>query len=380
MNSLWEPKPKDAVDPQQIRRVLVIKLRHLGDVLLTGPVFDTLRANLPSVEVDALVYSDTAVMLQGHPAVDQIHIIDRRWKTLGPVQQFRHEWALFKTLKARQYDLVVHLTEHNRGMWLSRFLKPRWSVAPEKLAKNSSGAKKVFTHFYANPRGANAARRHQVELNLDALRRLGFWTPAERLLRYAPSLSSQHSVESFVAANPELQKPFAVMHPGSRWSFKCLSVEQYALLAHELVQRGLSVAITASPDPQEKQLVEAILQHPLLQDPAVRQQILPLVNVFPIPEFAALLQRAACFVGVDSMPMHMAAAANIPLLAFFGPSGDQEWAPWSDKAVVVTSRFHPCRPCGNDGCGGGKVSECLTTLSRRYITEALDAMLLKGGA
>jgi heptosyltransferase-3 len=61
-------------------------------------------------------------------------------------------------------------------------------------------------------------------------------------------------------------------------------------------------------------------------------------------------------------------------VALFGPSGDDEWRPWQVKHRIVASR-HPCRPCGNDGCGGGKVSECLTTLGVDQVHEAVEQLL-----
>ena len=67
----------DAIDFSQIHRVLLIKLRHHGDVLLTSPVFTVLKNHAPHLNVDALVYQDTALMLAEHPAIDQIHCINR---------------------------------------------------------------------------------------------------------------------------------------------------------------------------------------------------------------------------------------------------------------------------------------------------------------
>jgi heptosyltransferase-3 len=92
-------------------------------------------------------------------------------------------------------------------------------------------------------------------------------------------------------------------------------------------------------------------------------------------ELAALTREARAFVGVDSAPMHIAAAAGTPVVALFGPSGDAEWGPWQVAQRVVTSTEHPCRPCGNDGCGGGKVSECLTTLPVERVHAALRALI-----
>jgi heptosyltransferase-3 len=89
---------------------------------------------------------------------------------------------------------------------------------------------------------------------------------------------------------------------------------------------------------------------------------------------AALSARARLFFGVDSAPMHIAAAMGTPVVALFGPSGEHEWGPWRVPHRVVTST-HPCRPCGNDGCGGGKVSECITLLPVEQVRSAVNELL-----
>jgi lipopolysaccharide heptosyltransferase III len=92
-------------------------------------------------------------------------------------------------------------------------------------------------------------------------------------------------------------------------------------------------------------------------------------------ELAALTGEARAFVGVDSAPMHIAAAMGTPCVALFGPSGDIEWGPWGVAHRIIASTEHPCRPCGIDGCGGGKVSECLTTLPVERVHAALVELL-----
>src|SRR3954466_1246592 len=108
---------RDAVPLGECRRALVIKLRHHGDVLLASPVISVLKAHAPQIEVDALVYEDTAEMLSGHPALSELFTVGRRWKTGGLVRRLSLENALFGRLKARRYDLIVHLSEQPRGAW-----------------------------------------------------------------------------------------------------------------------------------------------------------------------------------------------------------------------------------------------------------------------
>src|SRR4249919_361664 len=104
--------PADAIDLTGLKRALVIQLRHHGDVLLTSPVFTVLKNHAPSLEVDALVYADTRAMLDLHPAIAQVHVVDRRWKGLAAPARLMREWRLQATMRERGYDLIVHLSEH----------------------------------------------------------------------------------------------------------------------------------------------------------------------------------------------------------------------------------------------------------------------------
>jgi heptosyltransferase-3 len=163
------PVVPDAINPSSVRNVLVTKLRHHGDVLLASPVFQVLANRMPHAQIDALVYGDTREMLEGHPAITRVHAVDRAWKRAGLPTQARHEGVLLRSLQERRYQLVVHLTEHWRGAWLVQALRPRWSVAP---ARPNAAWNWSFSHQYKLPR---ATPRHTVELNLDALRRLGIY-------------------------------------------------------------------------------------------------------------------------------------------------------------------------------------------------------------
>jgi heptosyltransferase-3 len=308
---------KDPVPLGEVRRALVVKLRHHGDVLLSSPVFSVLHAHAPHIEIDALVYADTAEMLMQHPAIAQLHTIDRRWKKQGPVAHAVAEWRLLQTLRARRYDLIVHLTEHPRVAWLARLCGASWAVAPE-MKQRGAFWKNSFSHFYGKP--ANALR-HTVERNLDALRRIGLYPAAdERALTLVPGRQAEARValllrEQGIEASEAGR--FIHVHPASRWHFKC----------------------------------------------------------WPVDKMAALTAQARLFIGVDSAPMHIAAAVATPAVALFGPSGDREWGPWGVGHRVVTSDAHPCRPCGIDGCGGSKVSDCLTTLSVDRVHAAVQELL-----
>ena len=348
---------RDAVPLGECTRALVVKLRHHGDVLLAAPVLSVLKAHAPQLEVDALVYDDTAPMLDGHPALAQLHCIGRRWRSLSPWSRLSKERGLLRALRARRYDLLVHLTEHPRGAWLARLLGVRYAVAPIQRERGAWW-RQSFTHLYPLVRN-----RHMVEVNLDALRRIGIQPGVnERWVQFVPG----HEAEQRIAALG-LPAAFVHMHPASRWTFKCWPAERNAQLADRLAAEGHPVVLTSAPN--ETAFIDEIIGQ-------AASKPLNLAGQLSLKELGALTARARLFIGVDSMPMHLAAAMETPTVALFGPSSEHEWAPWNVEHRVVTST-HSCRPCRVDGCGGGKVSECLTLLPVDAVHAAARELLAR---
>ena len=338
-------------------RALVVKMRHHGDVLLAAPVLRVLKAANPKLEVDALVYEDTAPMFEGHPALSRLFTVGRNWRNRSFLSRLAPEWHLLSSLRERRYDLLVHLTEHPRGAWLARILRPRHSVAPI-VPHRGRFWRKSFTHTYPV---VGFGRRHQVEINLDALRRIGIQpAPEERKVTFVPGAQAEAKARALV---PE--EGFIHMHPGSRWRFKCWPAEQNAALIDRLSGDGHRIVLTGAPD--EADFIERILA-------LTRARPLNLAGQLTIKELGALIARARLFIGVDSMPMHVAAALGTPTVALFGPSGDREWGPWNVPFRVVTTT-HSCRPCGLAGCGDGGVSDCLVRLGVEPVYAAARELL-----
>jgi heptosyltransferase-3 len=350
---------RDAVPLRECRRALVVKLRHHGDVLLSTPVLSVLKARAPELEVDALVYDDTLQMLEGHPALSQLFFVGRKWKERRALARLSLERHLLRSLRARGYDLLVHLSEQPRGAWLARLLGVRYSVAPAMPGRGKFW-RDSFTHLYPLVVGN---RRHQVELNLDALRRIGVQPAiAERSVRFVPGADAERRIDQLID-----NAPFIHMHPASRWLFKCWPAEQNAQLIDRFAVEGHRVVLTSAPE--EVGFIQAIVDKS-------QAKTVNLAGQLSIKELGALTARAQLFVGVDSMPMHLAAAMGTPTVALFGPSGEHEWGPWNVERRVVTTT-HTCRPCGFDGCGGGKLSECLTFLPVDAAHAAARELLVK---
>jgi lipopolysaccharide heptosyltransferase III len=364
------PAVDDAIDPKHIRRALVIKLRHHGDVLLASPVFTALKRAAPAAEIDALVYLETAPMLERHPAISLVHTIDRRHKDRGPLSQLVGDGRLWHALRSRRYDLVVHLTEHPRGAWLSRIAGARYRVAPER-ARAGWFWRRCFTHRYLLPQ---STPRHTVEADLDALRRIGLWPEEDdKKLVHVPGPDAEKRVAALLAAQGLERGGFVLIHPGSRWLFKCWPAAPTAALLDRLAAMGWPLVMTGAPDPAEAPLVNAIKT-------ALVSPIVDLTGQLTMPELSALIASARLFIGCDTAPMHLASAAGTPIVAWFGPSDERIWGPWRVPHRVVTSAIHACRPCHNNGCGGSNNSDCLLTLPLDRVASAVVELLAETGA
>jgi heptosyltransferase-3 len=351
---------KDLLDFNQLKSVLIIKLRHHGDVLLTTPVFDALKQAYPHLLLDALVYLDTAPMLTLNPNIDQIHTIDRNWKRQGIRHQLRQEYRLFQTLYNRRYDLIIHLTEHHRGAILSRLLCPTYSIAPKgrkgRLFQHS------FTHLFPLLKGNS---RHTVDMHLDALRRLGLsLTPPP--LTFIPGHEAEQKVSHLLTEHSLTDQLFLVFHPTSRWSFKTWDVAKAAELIQYLHHHHYPIVVTGAPDKSEHQFIDTLQS-------LCPGQFINLAGQLSLKELGALIAKAHVFLGFDSVPAHLAAAMQTPAVVLFGPSGEHEWHPWQVNHRLITAPL-ACRPCGQAGCGNSWKSDCLNQISAAQVASEVSSL------
>ena len=289
---------KDAVPLAECRRALVIKLAGPADVLFAGPVISVLKAR--GVETDVLIYDDTATLVARHPDLSRVHLVGRRWR-----RESAKELQLFRALRERAYVLLVHLCDQLRGAWLARMLGARYSVAP-LAGQRGRFWRRSFTHLYPVAR-----RRHEVELNLDALRRIGLYPEiGERGVRFVTGADAERKIEQLV------NDAFVQMHPAPGWS-----ADKHAALIEHLVAEGYRVVLTATPEPQALAFVDQVLRK-------TKARALNLAGQLSLEELAALAARASLFIGDESVAMHLAAAMGTPVVGLCG-SGGPERGPWN---------------------------------------------------
>jgi heptosyltransferase-3 len=354
---------RQATDPPQRvspRRALVIKLGHIGDVLVTTPVITALKETWPELSITALVNQGTEAMLQNSPYVDEVIALERDHE--GRLSELAYQLGLLKRLRSARFDLSLELSGGDRGAFLSLAsgAKTRVGFAPKKPHVRA----RAF-HVLAD---ATGTQNHVVETFLRQVRALGI-EPNDTALKLYPDAASQAKAATLLRQHGLESKQFALLHPTSRWMFKCWTPEGNAALIRRLGELGLPVVLTAAPAQKELDFLEQALEQDLST-----AEVINLAGQVDLPLLGALIEQARVFIGVDSAPMHMAAALGTPTLVLFGPSGEKMWGPWQSPAQVLTGDCED-RPCGRDGCDGSKISRCLVELPPEKVIAALDKLL-----
>lgn len=306
-----------------VQRILVIKLRHFGDVLLMTPLLSTLRANYPNALIDVLVYDGTEAMLAGNRDVYLTYTVDRNLKHQRLKAQYRGEQALWNSLRTGHYDLVINLSDQWRAALYCRFLKPTFSLGFRYPKRNN----RLWRSCHSLLVDVADSSQHTVLNNLAILAPLAL----PRIITTVTQAWRQCDVDEIDRlSRRHCLTDFVLIQPTARWAFKTWTVEGFSAVINHLTAQGRKVVITGGRSPDEASMISAIMAGCLLPE-----RVVNLAGRLDLPELAVLINRARLFIGVDSVPMHMAAALKTPSVVLFGPSNRAQWAPWQAPHTLL---------------------------------------------
>lgn len=348
---------------QSIQKILIAKLRHHGDVLLSTPVFSVLKEIFPAACVDAYIYKDSFPILDGNTSIRKCWLVDQNWKNRSVIQRYKREISLLKSIRAEKYDLVINLTEGDRGAIAAFISNARIRIGFDSEGSGMWRKNRCYTHL------ARICHRprHTVEKNLDVLRCLGIF-PEEKQKKlefFIPRKATDNILLQLRAKNWHPYS-FIIVHPVSRWSFKCLPVSTISGVIKQLLMMGSRIILTSSSRKEE-----LAMNRDILSALPNSNSIWDLSGKLSMKEFAALLTFSSLLITIDSFPLHLASALQIPVVAAFGPTSDITWSPWKHPQSQIVTANTPCRPCYMAGCGGSRRSACLEQISIDVLMEAI---------
>ena len=342
----------------ELRRILLIRLSSLGDILLMTPSLNLLRTACPQAQIDVLIKAEYRDLLRAHPGINRLLAFDSRQPLLRTL----------RGLRADRYDLALDLHCTPRSQVLLRGLR-----AHRKLTYN----KQVLRRALLVRLGWNTLRRMTPvpELYTAPLRHLGLTgclgPPTMHLDPESMEAMQAHIARSLPDAPDQ---PLLAVAPGARWPTKRWPVARFAAVAQELArEKQAAVVVLGGPD-------EARLAHELCGKLDV-----PVINgagTLPLMDSASLLSRCRLLISNDSGLMHMATALQVPVVAIFGPTVQEfGFYPFQARAEVVSEPL-PCRPCSTKGsrrCPRGHHA-CMQDISSARVLAAARAMWRSNGA
>ena len=282
-------------------------------------------------------------------------------------QRAARELEFLRTVRGRGFDLAVNMTEGDRGAFLCLASGAATKVGLHDPGKSFWWKKRVFDCLVRVPDW----KAHMVEQMLEIPRRLGL-EPGDKRVEIFYSPEDEERVRELLADEGVAPRESVVhIHPTSRWLFKCWRDEAVASVIDSLEKTGdVRVVLTSGKEERELEKIDRILGF-------CQSRPVNLAGRVSLKQLAALSRRSRLFIGVDTAPMHIAAAVGTPVLALFGPSGEFNWGPWGDGHVVIKKDWE-CRPCGKDGCQGSKKSRCLEEISEEEVLARAFEMLDMG--
>ena len=336
---------------RDFRKILLIKLSAVGDVVHTIPVLNKLRRRYPAARLDWLVTPPIAELLRHHPGITNVIEFEREaWSTPWRLTPFAAYARLAAKLRAAAYDLVIDMHGQFRTAALTLatgaparigFDRPRarvWDASPRKFPEQTrkhawQGAREgswlAYTHHIAVP----TLDLHAVDRYLNVGSILGLdKDPADFSFPIPQSANSR--VDSLLRQHGVDSADIVTMAPGTIWETKHWGNDKFAQVARHLMSKGFAVVLIGSQ--RERVVCEEVA--------GLAPGAVDLAGMTTLSELAALIQRSTISITNDSGPMHLAVALNRPVVSIFGPT-DLIWiGPYRRENAVVHADL-PCSPC-----------------------------------
>ena len=333
------------------KRILVVKLDHLGDVVLATPVFSNLRHAYPNAELHALTGTWSRVVLERHPDVNKVLEYNspafRRTGQPTPLKQTRQ---LYQQLRRQKYDLMVELRGDWRTVWFSLL-----RLAPHRLSRAALQIE--------NKLGLSRfSGTHETTRNLDVLRHAGIPTSIQTAT-FSVTIADKTWASNFLATyKVDRQYPLVAIHPGSPIPLKRWLPERYAKLADWLIaQKRAQVLFVGVKD--EMPIIAEIQE-------LMRGESLNIAGKTTLAQLASILHTCNVFVGNDSGPMHLAAAVGTQTIGLYGPGDPTRFGPIGVQCQTIRRKLD-C-PCVETTCRFGKEG-CMSEIQVTDVRQVLEA-------
>ena len=326
----FDPNSTHITSETKIKRLLIVRLSAMGDVIHTLPAVQALRESFPDAHIGWLIEERWAELLCApgsprrgprsplRPLVDEVHTVDLKgWgKSLFSLSSLQRIATVWNDVRGARYDVAVDLQGAIRSAVLARWSGAR--VVYGAAEPRESPASLLYTRRVA------ARGRHVIEQNASVAAAL-----VERRVQ-PPDVQLPCDPQAEARIEQRLAEhgisDFAILNPGAGWGAKRWPAERYGEVARRLTDLGLRSIVNYGPG--EEELVRAV--------ESASAGMAQAMNC-TITELIALTRRARLFIGGDTGPLHLAAGLRVPVVGIYGPTDPARNGPYGTRSVVLRS-------------------------------------------
>jgi ADP-heptose:LPS heptosyltransferase len=344
------------IDWNLVKRVLVVRLRSIGDTVLATPSLIALKRFLPEAEIDILLENWVVPLLDGLDAVDNVIAV-------GNGRSGRMKAA--RDVRRRKYDVVFNLHGGTTATFFTRV-----SGARHRVGYLHYQYRFLYNHLLSSSADYwHQESTHSAEQQLALLGFVGVPVDDRPKSRLGFTAAAVRSLEEKVYAKTRKHLSemgeFALVHPAAAFATKQWPTVNFARTAEFLAEKGVkTIAVAASHESDVLKRLEA-------------ESTVPVVafDDLVLPEITALASKATLFIGNDSGIAHIAAAVDTPSVVVFGSSNRNHWRPWTDGPNEIVYKLLPCQPCPGYVCAEFGEPKCILSVSPESVFAAIDRLL-----
>lgn len=336
------------IDKSSVNNILLIKLRGIGDVILSTVVLENLKSNFPNASIDYLTEKPSEQMLDGLTEINKVHLFSKK--------NLPGRFNLIRTIRKEKYDLILDFYSNPFTAQLT-FL----SGAKYKAGFPYKGRKYAYNLFGPEERGVY----HAADLHLEFLKKLGI-NVGNNILKASINDEAKSIADQFIKENFENNDFIVGISPSGGWQSKKCDPIKFAEIAHAVVQKySAKILIVWGPD-DEKECDKIIS---LMKNKVVKA---PNTN---IQQMAALIYKCKVLIANDSGPMHISTAMGTPTLSLHGPTDPKLQGPYGDKHEWINKNDLHCIICNLLECPYNH--ECFLELDTNQVMQKVDLLIEK---
>ena len=348
---------KNVLSASSIRKVLVIRLDRIGDMVITTPIFRALKEKWPDVQVTVLTNPVNKNIVINNPFIDCILVYDRE----NMHKSLNSRLIFFRSIREKKFDLVIdpYLDYEFKTSFITRFVGNRFRLGFEFAGRG------IFYNIRYNPNvfPVSTEKRHMIDYDLDLLEHIGIETQKRQPEVFLSTDEKENAYKRLEDAGADPGSKIIGIHPGGNYQSQRWPVKRFAAISNHLIT-NYDVKVILFAGQAEKQLLSEFRGY------AVNTPIF--LCDLSLREFMSTLSHCSQFLCNNSGPLHIAAALNIPTVSTMGPTIPFHWWPRGNNHIVLRKNLD-CSPCRNGIC---KTHECMELITTNDFIAAVESQIM----